>query len=45
MQCGLPPSAEAGIVKVTLSQTPSGDAPEVGWSNATFEYENTRIEA
>jgi hypothetical protein len=45
LRCRLPPSPQAGVVRVTLSQTPAKNAPEVGWSNATFEYEDTRFEA
>ena len=42
--CRLPPSPQADIVNVTLSQTSVSNAPEVGWSNATFEYKDKRLE-
>ncbi len=44
LRCSLPPSACPGRVDVTLSQTPDKNAPKVGESIATFEYEESQPE-
>ena len=42
--CRLPPSPRADVVNVTLSRSSVSKAPEVGWSNATFEYKEGQVE-